>query len=321
MKAFLMLIRRELWEHRMLTFVPAFITVLSLLGVLIMFFLPSRLQTGMQMDGRAQIQMDLREGHNYSFKTDDFSVKQLVLLYDRLPEDTRGLLINGALHGLAAGFLPLMLILIVSYLLDCLYKERKDRSVLFWKSLPISDRDTVLSKLITGLIVVPLITLLAIMILQLLVMSLASVVALVCGASIWGSVWGPAEPLRIWLTGIQLWGVLLLYYMPLATWMLLASAWARKSPFLHAVAPVIVLALAEKIILGSDRFIEWIMEWMAGGVAVLANGSVTRYAHTLSFGVSNLGSFMTQPSIYVGLLVSVGFLLATIRVRRWRELG
>jgi energy-coupling factor transporter ATP-binding protein EcfA2 len=43
------------------------------------------------------------------------------------------------------------------YLLDCLYADRKDRSILFWKSLPISDTQTVLAKLFTGLIAIPLV--------------------------------------------------------------------------------------------------------------------------------------------------------------------
>ena len=46
----------------------------------------------------------------------------------------------------------------VFYCLDALHGERRDRSILFWKSLPVSDLTTVLSKLSIPLVVLPLLT-------------------------------------------------------------------------------------------------------------------------------------------------------------------
>ena len=148
-----------------------------------------------------------------------------------------------------------------------------------------------------------------------------SVVALFTGASVWGSVWGPAEPVAIWLTGLKVGGALLLYYLPLMTWLLLASAWARKLPFLHAVLPPVLLTIRARLFLGSNRFGTWLGEWLLAGTRVVSGSSVARYDHTLSFGVDNVGSFLLQPGIVVGLVATTAMILVSIRVRRWRELG
>ncbi len=321
MKPFLMLIRREFWEHRMMVAVPVVISLVTLLGVVIMLMLPSRLQREFERDHKPEMSMHFQHGQNFSFKTDDLTIGQLVLVYDRLPGDTKGLIINGGLHGMAASYLPLLGILMLSYLLDCLYKERKDRSVLFWKSLPISDTHTVLAKLLTGVILIPLVTVAAIAITQIAVLLVFSVVALFSGASVWGSVWGPAEPVAIWLTGLKVGGALVLYYLPLMTWLLLASAWARKLPFLHAVLPPVLLIIGERLFLGSNRFGSWLGDWLHAGTRVVSGSSVARYDHTLSFGVDNVGGFLLQPGLVVGLAVAVAMVLVSIRVRRWRELG
>jgi ABC-2 type transport system permease protein len=321
MKSFLMLIRRELWEHRMVVAVPVVISLVTLLGVMLMLVLPSRLQSEMKLDNRSQVELEMGQGRTLQVHAEDVTVGQIVRLYDRLPAETKGLVINGGLHGLAASYLPLLAILMISYLLDCLYKERKDRSVLFWKSLPISDAHTVLSKLATGVVVIPLITVLAIAFTQLLVLLLAAFLVLVNGGSIWQSVLGPAEPLAIWLTGLKLYGALALYYMPLLAWLLLASAWARKLPFLHAVVPPVLLIIGERLFLGSTRFAEWLGTWLMNGFMVVEGSSVTRYNHTLSFGVDHIGAFVFTPGVLGGLVVAGLMVAGSIRIRRWRELG
>lgn len=321
MKAFLMLIRRELWEHRMVVAVPVVISLVTLVGVMLMLVLPGRLQSRMELDNRSHFHMNMGEGRTFDVQTQDVTVGQIVRLFDRLPADTKGLVINMGLHGMAASYLPLLAILMISYLLDCLYKERKDRSVLFWKSLPISDTHTVLAKLATGAVVVPLVTIAAIALTQVIVLVMASVVVLFSGASLWQSVWGPAEPLAIWITGLKLYGALALYYLPLMAWLLLAGSWARKLPFLHAVVPPVLLIIGERLFLGSNRFAEWLGTWLLQGFKVVEGSSVTRYDHTLSFGVENIASFVFTPGVLGGLVIAAAMVAGAIRVRRWRELG
>src|SRR5688500_3753928 len=53
---------------------------------------------------------------------------------------------------------PIMLttlIIAFFYGLDALHGERRDRSILFWKSLPVSDRTPVLSKVLVMMAVLP----------------------------------------------------------------------------------------------------------------------------------------------------------------------
>src|SRR5206468_10746510 len=50
------------------------------------------------------------------------------------------------------------LIVGIFYCLDALYGERRDRSILFWKSLPVSDVMAVLSKLAIPIVILPLLS-------------------------------------------------------------------------------------------------------------------------------------------------------------------
>ena len=80
-------------------------------------------------------------------------------------------------QGLANGY-PLigapimiaMVFVVFFYCLAALFDDRKDRSILFWKSLPISDRDTVLSKLITASLVAPIIAIVSVLAMSLFIL-------------------------------------------------------------------------------------------------------------------------------------------------------
>ena len=138
------------------------------------------------------------------------------------------------------------------YLLDCLYAERKDRSILFWKALPVSDAQTVLSKLLVALAVVPL---------GVFVLTLFTDVA----ASGILAVHFHGSPLvraflrwdtQAWLhtQGLILGAliVVMLWYAPLAAYLMLVSAWAKRNAFLWAAMPPLVAMLVEKIAFGTS---------------------------------------------------------------------
>ena len=54
--------------------------------------------------------------------------------------------------------MAIAMLVAVFYSLDALYGERRDRSILFWKSMPTSDLTTVLSKASIPILVLPLAT-------------------------------------------------------------------------------------------------------------------------------------------------------------------
>src|SRR3981081_2692424 len=214
LQTLIVLIRRELWEHRSLWIAPLGIAVLMVLTAFPIHF------------GNVAHEADFAGAENR------LSAFTLMVWGQSLPQ-------------------YLVMVIVVSfYLLDCLYAERKDRSILFWKSLPGSDNLTVLSKLLVALLVVPL----GVFALGLLV-SLSFV-------GIWelNAAFGRLPPIPGWDTLAWLKGEMallaclivgVLWYAPFAAYLLVVSAWARRSPFLWATVPGVLAPLLDRMACGT----------------------------------------------------------------------
>jgi len=155
----------------------------------------------------------------------------------------------GALHGL---FLLALFAVSVNYLLGCLYDDRKDRSILFWKSMPVAEREEIVAKLATAVVAAPLIFLLLSWVTQVLVMLLGSVLMWRMDISN-PEMWAELQLLPIFLHQFEGMLVMMLFLVPLYAWFMLASAGARRSPFLMAVAIPVGLMLAEQFLFGTQH--------------------------------------------------------------------
>jgi ABC-2 type transport system permease protein len=203
------------------------------------------------------------------------------------------------------------------YSLDALYGERRDRSILFWKSLPVSDFTTVLSKASIPLVVLPLIAFALSVVTQLILLVLSAPFLL--GSGVAGETWGKLhffEGLMVMLYGLT---VHALWFAPIYGWLMLISAWARRAPFLWAVLPPLALAALERIMFNTHHFISLlgyrVSGAMGGSFAIKAggDGSVERIWQLTP------GKFLTTPGLWVGLLAASAFLAAAVRLRRSRE--
>lgn len=127
-----------------------------------------------------------------------------------------------------------MFVVAIFYALTCLYNERQDQSVLFWRSLPIADWLTVLSKVLVALLLVPLVV----------IICQTLVVVLFFGAdsgSYLGNHYMASMPL---LAKKVLWSLL-----PVVAWCVLCSSIANKNPFLLAFITPIIFVLIDKLFL------------------------------------------------------------------------
>jgi ABC-2 type transport system permease protein len=209
MKTYSWLVRREFWENRAIWIVPAVIGAALTLATLF---------------GRVDINgVDITDEHR--------SVVSAMMLF-----------------GFGVAFFVVMNIYVTWYLLDCLYADRKDRSVLFWKSLPVSDTATVLAKLFTGLIAIPLVYFAAADLTTLLI---AFVVSLRARNMFGASLWRP----DLWLQLQALWLYLIvtsaIWYLPFAGWLIVVSAWAKRAVMLWSVLPPLALYLLERWFFGT----------------------------------------------------------------------
>lgn len=201
------------------------------------------------------------------------------------------------------------------YALDAMYSERRDRSILFWKSLPVSDATTVLSKAAIPLVVLPAIGFLLSVIAVTILMIWATMILLTTGLSparLWGEYRFFSEPVIMFygLAAFTLW------FAPIYGWLMLISAWAKRAILLWAALPMLAVAAIEKMALNTTYFGNMLKYRFAGAM---------KEAFTRSDGNINSLSeldpirFLSAPGLWTGLIVAALCLIAAIRLRRNRE--
>jgi ABC-2 type transport system permease protein len=218
---------------------------------------------------------------------------------------------------------PIVLVAIlvgVFYSVDALYGERRDRSILFWKSLPVSDLTAVLTKASIPLAVLPLIAFVVSTLLQCAMLLWSTVVLLGSGVNpsiLWSEFHFIQEPL-ILLYGLV---VLALWQAPLHGWFLLVSSWARRTPFLWAVLPLVILSVLEKSVFGTTFISAMTIGRLTGSYEYAFVQRQRPGAIPLIDQLTELTPlrFLSSPGLWVGLIFAAAFLVATSRVRRNRE--
>ena len=274
-------VRRELWENRSLYLAPLAVATLFLVGFCIgLIGLPARTRAALALG----------------------------------PEEQR-VAIEQPYVIVAIMLMAVALLVAVFYCLDALYGERRDRSVLFWKSLPVSDLTTVLSKASIPILVLPLLTFAITVATQLVMLLVSSAVLAVSGMSaapLWTHV--PIHELA-GINLVHLVGYHGLWYAPFYAWLLLASAWAKRAPFLWAALPLVAVGVVEKLALGTSRFAAMLQYRVMGGPEPLASEG----GMTMDMLASRpLGHFMISPGMWIGLVVAAGFLAVAVRLYRTR---
>ena len=205
----------------------------------------------------------------------------------------------------------------VFYCLDALHVERRDRSILFWKSLPVSDLTTVLSKAIIPLAVLPVIAFALTVCVQVGMVLITSANLAMHGMSP-ATTWAHFPVFQNWL--IMLYGLIAiaLWHAPIYGWLLLVSSWARRATFLWAVLPFIVIQIFEKITFGTS-YVASILRHRLMGFAPHAFG-FHGDGHPTIDSLSQLtpGTYLSSPGLWIGLLVATAFFAAAVRLRRYR---
>lgn len=298
----LALIRRELWEHRAIYVTPAAIAVIVTLGVLAMLTLTS---------GFAK-ELDLAIFSAQNIAGDAERRAALTMFF----------------VGTSWLFVVALMFLTVFYSLDSLYAERKDKSILFWRSMPVTDAETVISKLLTAAIVIPAITAVGIWITHLINLIVTSIWVASKGGDAGVLIWGSVAILDNWLAALIIVVASGLWMSPFIAWFLFVSTWAKRMPIVWAFLPPIVLGLLEWIVFRSRYFLTTIAE----------RGDMTPLFHRLSLeqffeeeqwreGIENISllqhmdlvGFVTDPGFWSGLLVCGILTSAAIYVRRFRD--
>jgi ABC-2 type transport system permease protein len=303
MKALQIQVQREFWEHRGLWIVPLTIAAV-MLGAAAVF---------------GHIQFDFNSPANHYDGPIPPPLVELVAL------------------GWAVPFYLAAAIQASAYLIDCLYAERRDRSILFWRSMPVSDARAVLVKLLVGLVLVPLGAFLVAAVTSLAgsaILVLRNHHIVINGQRI-AQLWDTLAWLR--MQAITLYGLLaaMLWYAPFAAYLMLASVWARRSPYIWALAPPLLLMLLEHMVFGTHY------------ISRIANGGFNELLHlayhleehgdaagiaavppadgdeveNLRFSMQMLTplQLLASARLWGGLAAAAGMIALAIRLRRYRD--
>jgi ABC-2 type transport system permease protein len=281
-KPFYWSVRRELWENRSIYVAPLVVAVVALFGFLV-----------------STIGMPER--------------RQGVLLLD--PSSQRAMI--GAPYDVAAMMLIFTAFIVgVFYCLDALHSERRDRSILFWKSLPVSDLTTVLSKATIPLVVLPVIIFAIIVLVQFLMLLWSSAVLLQSGLA--ATTWTRFNLFQQSVILLYSLIVIALWHAPIYGWALLISGWARRATFLWAVLPLLAIGVLEKFAFDTSHFLSILKN------RVFDAGD-TAFAFQPHHGIAitsliqlTPGRYFTTPGLWIGLAFAAAFVVIAVRQRRYQ---
>lgn len=278
MRLFLWSVRREVWENRYLYLAPLAVAALIVVGFALgLGHLPDTLRAASALDAGQQHQ---RVEQPYTFAA-------LLLMATTL---------------LVAMF----------YCLDALYGERRDRSVLFWKSLPVSDLITVLAKASIPFVVLPLLTWVITVGTQAIMLLLASGRLMGTDLSVWSHL---SFGQMAWILFHHLVVGHGFWYAPIWGWLLLCSAWSRRTPYLWATLPLLAVGLVEKIAFNTTHFGGWLAYRFMGGPGDMPPQDTPM---TMAALTPTLAQLLASPGFWFGLALAAAFLAAAVRLRRHR---
>lgn len=297
------LIRRELWEHRAIFVTPIVIGLLLSLAVLM-------------------------TGGLASMVPDDMVAKGIVAASNAASDLHRSAIVNGLLFVPSTIIFVGMSILVIFYSLDSLYTERKDKSILFWRSLPVTDAETVLSKALTAAIVIPLVSFAVIVATQLVSLVLMSLWIVFQGGDAVHLIWQPVKLFNVWATTIAGILALSLWLSPFLGWFLFVSAFAKRMPLLLAALPIIVIPMIEaRINMGHLFFNAFFRRTIEPGLINEEHVENLKLGMDLTLSAEvvdpwaalDLAGFFSNPSLWTGLVVCGLFVTGAIYMRRYRD--
>ena len=280
-------VRREIWENRSIYLAPAIAAAVVLAGMVLAVVTPHH----MTVNGSSRMPADALVMIPYGIAIG-------------------AIVVTGCLVGLF-------------YCLGALNGERRDRSILFWKSLPVSNLTTVASKAFTAMAILPVAVLATVVVTHLIILVLQAARMVALGESL--APLGQLPLLHVWLG--MVWGLFCtaLWWAPIYGWLLMVSAYAKRMTFLWAVLPPIGVIVFEKIAFDTGYFAKILEQRFNGSIAAafqvpkgqpIPNDSLR---HVIDLPTPDPVGFFTSPGLWIGLAIGAAFFAAAVWLRRRAE--
>ncbi|KRE90582.1 hypothetical protein ASG87_18690 [Frateuria sp. Soil773] len=316
MKTFYWLVKREFWEHR-----GGFLWAPLITGGVFLLLNLMGLVAGEMFGTQHGIHSLLSNGHFLDHALSPDEIDKAGRVMDVVMYSTTFII------SIVLGFV------VFFYCLGALYDDRRDRSLLFWKSLPLSDSATVLSKVVAGTLLAPLIAVVCGVVTGIAMLLMFAIALSFHGTGVWHLL-AYAHPFRVIANLVGTIPLYALWALPSVGWLMLCSAWARSKPFLWAaVLPVAVgITLGWFNLLGT-RLVGsgWYWSHVCGRILLsVFPGSWLGANHYESVGndsahaldalnLANAYGVAGSPGFWVGAAFGLALLAGAIWLRRWRD--
>lgn len=343
MNTWLTQIKREFWEHQsMFVFLPLIVAGLIVLaGIYIVIFEASPdsefaldifneayFQDAGTSDGGGEV-IDFSSGENEGTVAADgadeepveyiidFTTGELKVAEDiEVRRPMTGEVINATLYGFHSMLLMITGFVLLFYLLSCLHTDRKDRSVLFWKSLPVSETRNVVTKLIIASVIVPLLVTVISWVVQICYLFLSMIFMYRIGSEQWTQIWPQADLFRVFFEQVKLVLWIGAWFLPLNAWWLFASALGKRSPFLVAIIPFAVVIGLEYLFLDSTLVGSLLLEHLNGGGIQL--GHIMGEDQIMGAAPGSVDLFLNNSEMFAGFVIAGVLVPVTIWLRNHR---
>ncbi len=303
------LLRREFWENK-----GSFRTTPIVIGGIYIAFLLMSIFTTTHIDSEL-----------YTFR------EAIRVMADQT-EELRSMVIYQVMLGSSVFFTVVMSFVILFYLLGSLYDDRKDRSILFWKSLPASDTLTMASKLLAAMFVIPAFFLLTLMVTHVIMAIIGSLMVLSVDGNPWTLFLGLSNPFKAWGMIAVSWAAQSIWALPLYGWLMLVSAFAPRVPLLFATLPPLIFAVLQtwieflRTFTLKSNIVGVIGEWLFNSPAILTvevgdgQGEIALgvpltedFDHAVN--LANILDRLFSVQMLAGLVVAAVFLAAALWLR------
>jgi ABC-2 type transport system permease protein len=311
MNRLMALIKREFWENK-----GAFRTTPLVIGGIFLAAMVMFLITFSHFDNEFQ------------------SLKELLRFIAQQDAGLRAKVLFAANLEVSVFFSMVLAFVVFFYLLGSLYDDRKDRSILFWKSLPASDTLTIGSKLLSAMIVAPLIFWIVYVITHIVIMLLFSVVIMVLGENPWTLFLSLGNPFKAWSLVLLSYFAQSIWALPLYGWLMLVSAFAPRIPLLFAILPPVILGVLElwidflKTFTLNDNLFGLFGHWFANSPLIMSAdvhenddfGAALGVPLTSDFDhqvtAANMFDRLFSTDMLIGLVIAAVFLAGALWLRR-----
>lgn len=219
MKTFYWLVKREFWEHR-----GGFLWAPVITGLIILAFNIMAIITGEVFRSRANVHINGIDMNAFNQHMSADAMHTLGKVLDA------GMMLPATLIGLT------LFVVVFFYCIHSLWDDRRDRSILFWKSLPISDLSTVLSKVFCATILAPAIAIIVSVAVGWCILLLMAIAGAFHSISLWHLLWTLPHPFHFVAMMLGTLPIYVLWSLPCVGWLMLCSAAARGKPTRWAIA-------------------------------------------------------------------------------------